>query len=496
MNDDIESRHQPAAAAVDRRAFMRRAGAASAGAVAAGASLASAATAAAAAPAAPGRARAAGVDHDVIVLGGGFAGVTAARDCVKNGYQTLLIEARDRLGGRTWTKAFAGHQVEMGGTWVHWTQPFVWSEVQRYRLEVEETPDGTVDPGAELRVLVDGRCEVLTKPEQLMPVVGAINRYFADAGRYWERPYDASFQWNELVKADGLSAAQVLQKMDLTPVQRVAVEAYAAGLSHGPTEQVSHLEINRWWALPGSNMTALHDSCGRYRFKHGTVSLINRMIEDGRPELRLSSPVQSVEDRGDRVVVTTASGQRFTSSAVIVALPMNVVHTVQFTPALDPRVVQAGQERHAGTGIKLLIRVKGRLARTRVSAVAQETHPLPFIATYSQAEDHTVLVMFGPDPKRIDYADKAAVQKALRDYFPDAVVEAVDHHEWNADPYARGTWCNYKPGWFAKYYQHFQKDRGRVFFGQGDHGEGWRGFIDGAIGAGGAAAQRVKSSLG
>ena len=40
-------------------------------------------------------------DYDVIVLGGGFAGVTAARDCSKNGYRTVLLEGRNRLGGRT-----------------------------------------------------------------------------------------------------------------------------------------------------------------------------------------------------------------------------------------------------------------------------------------------------------------------------------------------------------------------------------------------------------
>ncbi|AMO24110.1 NAD(P)/FAD-dependent oxidoreductase [Ramlibacter solisilvae] len=490
MKQYTQDRESAAPQGVSRRGFMRRAGAA--GAVAAGAlGAANAAT-----PGPQRKARAKGVDYDVIVLGGGFAGVTAARDSMKNGYKTLLLEARDRLGGRTWTKEFEGHKVEMGGTWIHWTQPFVWSEVQRYKLEVEETPDGKVEPGAELRVLVDGRCEVLNKLEQLAPVLGAINKYFADAGQYWERPYDASFQWSEILKADKLNAGQVVQKMNLTPIQRVAVEAYAAGLSHGPLEQVSYLENSRWWALPGSSMTALHDSCGRYKFKHGTVSLINKMVEDGRPEIRLSTPVKSVEEKGDHVVVTTASGQHLTAAAVIVGLPMNVVHNVQFMPALDPLVAEAGRERHAGTGIKLLIKVKGHVTKTRVSAVAPPTHPLSFLATYSMAEDHTIFVMFGPDPKHIDYTDKAAVQKALRDYFPEAVVEAVDHQAWTEDPYARGTWCNYKPGWFAKYYEHFQKDRGRVFFGQGDHGEGWRGFIDGAIGAGGAAALRVKTRLG
>ena len=76
--------------------------------------------------------------YDVVVVGGGFAGCTAARELQQAGYRTVLLEARDRLGGRTWTSTFAGKQVEMGGTWVHWHQPYVWAELRRYGLEVTE----------------------------------------------------------------------------------------------------------------------------------------------------------------------------------------------------------------------------------------------------------------------------------------------------------------------------------------------------------------------
>src|SRR5208282_1627676 len=67
-------------------------------------------------------------DYDVIVVGGGFSGVTAARDCQKSGLRTLVLEAKSRLGGRTFDTQFRGHHIELGGTWVHWTQPAVWSE--------------------------------------------------------------------------------------------------------------------------------------------------------------------------------------------------------------------------------------------------------------------------------------------------------------------------------------------------------------------------------
>lgn len=46
----------------------------------------------------------------------------------------LLLEARDRIGGRSWSSNIGGYPFEMGGTWVHWAQPHVWREISRYDL--------------------------------------------------------------------------------------------------------------------------------------------------------------------------------------------------------------------------------------------------------------------------------------------------------------------------------------------------------------------------
>ena len=66
--------------------------------------------------------------YDVVVVGGGFAaGAPPPASCQAGSPGQLLLEARDRLGGRTWASPFAGQQVEMGGTWVHWHQPYVFA---------------------------------------------------------------------------------------------------------------------------------------------------------------------------------------------------------------------------------------------------------------------------------------------------------------------------------------------------------------------------------
>jgi monoamine oxidase len=79
--------------------------------------------------------------RDVIIAGAGVAGLTAARELRHAGLDVLVLEARERIGGRTWTIEAAGHTIELGGGWVGWHQPHVWAELTRYGIGV--TPSRT-----------------------------------------------------------------------------------------------------------------------------------------------------------------------------------------------------------------------------------------------------------------------------------------------------------------------------------------------------------------
>ena len=79
--------------------------------------------------------------HDAVVVGAGFAGLTAARELSRHGLSVHIVEARDRIGGRTWLDRRLGRDLEIGGTWVHWTQPHVWAEMTRYGLATTPSPE-------------------------------------------------------------------------------------------------------------------------------------------------------------------------------------------------------------------------------------------------------------------------------------------------------------------------------------------------------------------
>src|SRR5688500_9600202 len=87
--------------------------------------------------------------YDAIVIGGGFAGLTAARDFADQGQSVVVLEARDRLGGRTWTRAVADtdQQVDVGGQWIEpQRQINVVREIERYGISVGRSPDALSYP--------------------------------------------------------------------------------------------------------------------------------------------------------------------------------------------------------------------------------------------------------------------------------------------------------------------------------------------------------------
>jgi len=469
---------------IDRRQFVKTAATLGAGATAFGAS-----GLATAKDNQKSSCKIAGCDYDVIVIGGGNAGVAASRDCMENGYKTLLLEARNRLGGRVFSSEVDGVHVEFGGTWVHNTQPFVWSEIERYGLEIVETL-GAV-PDVMYQILEDGQRVTLTEA-QFGELFEGWNSYMSDARNIIPRPYDILHNKEAALKAESISALDRLDSLKLTPLQRAFVIGMIEGSCHSTPDQVAYTEVLRLFLLGGGYLPTYMDSVTRFQLKESMAGLINAMIEDGGAEVRISTPVKAVEDLGDKVVVTTVRGEKLTCATVINCLPMNTIHNIDFTPPLPAGVVAAAKERHPGSGVKLYIKVKGDIGN--ISSVAPGAS-LNFIMTYKQSKDYTIILALGIKSE-MDVYDEESVQESLRIHLPDATVLSTTSYDWNNDLYSQGTWATYRPGWLEKYYADFQKEYGRLFFASGDHGEGWRSTIDGAIGAGIKAAHKVKKLLG
>ena len=428
---------------------------------------------------------------DVIVIGGGFAGATAARDLQKRGFETLLLEARDRLGGRTWTDERHGWKVELGGTWIHWSQPFVWSEIQRYGLEIEETVGSTAE---RIVVMIDGS-PVELDGEQIGELLAGFDAFFEEATFVWERPHDSHFRWLEVAERDSLSVTDRIQSLELTPLQEAGLCAYLETLAMCPLDRASYVEMLRVWALSGATFPLFSDSLARYKLSAGTRALIDAIAEDGGYRIELGTPVAAVRHSGESVEVETTEGALHRAAAAVVAVPLNVLHHLRFEPPLAAGKTEASLERHAGQGFKVFLEVEGDPG-SFMTLARREENPLAACFTFQQGEERSLLVAFGTDAENLKDLDAAGWQSALSAVVDDVRVVRAFGHEWSDDPLAQGTWCTYKKGQLTRYAEELERHEGRLFFASADHCEGWRGFIDGAIGGGARAATAVARALG
>ncbi len=452
--------------------------------------------------------------YDVIVIGGGFAGVTAARELQHVGLRTLILEARNRLGGRTFTTRIGEELFELGGTWIHSTQPHVFAEANRYGLELVDTAGGMPS-----QVLWwDGKRARQAGVREVLPVIkealcasddGAIDapfsvlqalalltqqmrEYHAGASAAFPNPHDP-FSVDTWQQADRLSVRDRLDELDLPDHSAGLLEGVLGASAHGAFHEASFAETLRWWALSGKDLEGYTDSTARYRLRDGTISLIEAMIEDGRPDVRLGTPVARVLQDESGVEVLTEKGEQFTARAAIAALPMNVLSGIQFTPALHSAKLEASRQRHAGAGVKVYIRVRNELPPTAI--LAGESEPLSSIFPFAGDGHNNKLVAFGTDPAKIDVHSRTAVQDVLRRFLPDVEVTDTLAYDWNLDPYSLGTWCVLKKGQM-KHLPHLQESQGNVYFAGGDIAQGWRGFIDGAIESGNRVAHQLIAQLG
>lgn len=429
--------------------------------------------------------------YDVIVVGGGFAGVTAARNLGWLGRQTLLLEARPRLGGRTFTAKYAGHSVDLGGTWIGLEQPFVWAERMRYGLPLAESAAYTA--GERGIFLAGGQRfdePIATYGERFN---AALSKFMAPAAGAFPRAFDPFFSdaWQ---KYDGMSSAEALEALQLPQPEHDIVSSLATINGHTWLRDISYLDQLKWYALGAYDPARLFENCGRYRIEGGTGRLLAAMAADCRGELRTGMPVASVVRDGDGYAVTTQDDEVFHARAVLVAVPLNVLANIRFEPAIAAGKMAASREGITGSGTKLYVRLKGN--RPAFIAQGPERTPLNFLWTEYLDADSQIAVGFGPSPELLDINDIDAVTAAVRQFLPDAEVIDSAGYGWNEDPWSRSTWCMYRPGFFGKYLRELQAPEGRLFFAGADIANGWRGFIDGAIESGTRNAELLHRALG
>jgi monoamine oxidase len=285
-----------------------------------------------------------------------------------------------------------------------------------------------------------------------------------------------------------------LDRAGFTVEERDLLNAVLSTACSAPCSDAALTAMMRWFALPGWDFQLMLEAVGVFGLR--TADLVQALLTDGGPEVRVSTPVAAVEQHDDRVRVRARSGEEFSAPAAVVAVPLNTLNRIAFSPALDHGKRAAAEAGQASRGIKVWAHIRGDAEPRYV--MAPDDHPITFLETERILGDGSqLLVAFGPDAERLPPHDDQQIRRAIGQLLPEAAeILAVTGHDWFTDEFSRGTWSVFRPGQLTGALPVLQAPHGRVLFAGADIADGWNGFMDGAIESGLRAAREVTRLLG
>lgn len=366
-----------------------------------------------------------GVGLTVIVVGAGVAGLAAAQDLSRAGAEVIVLEARDRIGGRTATLVREGFALDLGASWIHGVDGNPVAEL------VDDAGLELIETDVESAIGFDTATSDGLLDDAALARAGSRLDAAVEAG--YETEVDQPLQRVVDAAASGASAseARLIRYLAASAIEN----EYAGPLS----------ELSAWW----------FDEAGAYgggdAMIAGGYAQVPEVLADGL-DVRLGAAVTAVSWADDGVLVQTAA-ETFEADAVIITVPLGVLQSGAIT--VDPALPDPHQAAIAGLGMGVLNKVFLQFDEVFwddtvdwIGIVPPEgADPWVDWVTVGRADDVPVLLGFaaGDLGRRVDaMSDVEVVASAvatLRSAYPSA-PDPVDVlvTRWGADEFARGSY--------------------------------------------------------
>ncbi|PYI06807.1 amine oxidase [Aspergillus sclerotiicarbonarius CBS 121057] len=443
--------------------------------------------------------------YDVIVIGAGFAGLIAARDLSqKHHLDVLLLEARDRIGGRTWTAKVLGEEIEMGGTWVHWAQPHLYAELHSYGLHRNlKTSAGMIAPERQSFTPLSGMVQDVSIPECADVLERVARRVFTidglDSRALMPYPHDSLREPAPWKRYDYLSVRDRLDRLDdVDEREKELFDSNISTFGSAPGKEIGFVEALRWYALGGHSMAGVFELAGVFKLGNGGMTAFALAILGEYTGDRIfGAAVSEIRQVRNGVEIGTGCGRKWKAKTVVSTIPLNCLGDIKFSPPLSPLRQAAVTQGHINKGAKIHFKLRETLPGWFWTGSGYGDSSFLFAfsdhnGTQPSGPAGTWCIGFGYTGKLGDKKDSRHILEEFRKNInPNVNVDAYATHDWMNDPYAKGVWACWGPNAASKYLQVLQQRHGRIVFASADWADGWRGFVDGAIEQGHAAVRET-----
>jgi len=443
------------------------------------------------------------IQAEVVVVGAGVAGLAAARKLAAEGRDVVVVEARERVGGRLWNTEIGGEANELGGEWIAPYQSRIQALLAELGIELfpayRDGDDVYVDESgrsrrhsadehglssAEERALEEGDARLDALAKEL------------DPEEPWEHPRAREL---DTITFDEWLRAEVGDE-----VARENLRSYLAdGFLTKPAYSFSLLQ--GLWAIAGAGGTYelfAAEQCLAYRVVGGSQLIPLRMAEELGERVVLGAPVRTIDWSDDRVEVDAGSVQ-VTARAVVVAVAPNPSGAIRFAPTLPAWRMRLQQATSQGSVTKILavypepfwraegLSGEGFAPHQLVREVYDNTPPsasVGVLCTFLPGEQAEFAGRLHQDRRR------ELVLEGMSKFLGPTALKATDYIEtdWSAEEWTRGAYAStFGIGGLTRFGPDLRRPVGPVHWACSDIAGFGHMHMEGGVRSGEAAAAAI-----